>query len=125
MWTIVVTWLALNALLFGAYNLKWSRGIELTHADWLSLLIVNAAMLFFGFYVTTNTRAALRTKFHIPEKRCYDLEDFYCGTFCMPCSICQMLRHTADYDNYDAECCSKFGVTPEATGLDSKGRRIV
>jgi hypothetical protein len=29
---------------------------------------------------------------------------------CLPCSVAQMARHTANYHTYEAVCCSKTGL---------------
>ena len=39
-----------------------------------------------------------------------DLEDLGCATMCLPCTVAQMSRHTANYDAYEAVCCSKTGL---------------
>jgi len=63
------------------------------------------------------TRRALREKYEIPEERCHGFEDLVCSTFCSACAIAQMARHTADYGNYGAMCCTEDGVI-ENTPMD-------
>jgi len=110
MTSIVIMWGTLNIAIFAAYNFKWSQGMELSIADMCALVFVNVAMWAFSIYATTATRASIREKYMIQEHRCYDLEDFFCATFVMPCTICQMARHTADYTRHEAVCCTETGL---------------
>jgi PLAC8 family len=85
--------------------------MELSVADWIALGLVNAAMFGFVVFVTQSTRNSVRERFMIREQCCCsDLEDLWCSTICLPCTICQMHRHTANYDDYEAVCCSKNGL---------------
>ena len=34
--------------------------------------------------------------------------------WCSPCTICQIGRHTADYSQYNLNCCSETGLDPMA-----------
>lgn len=67
-------------------------------------------MLFYMMNLTRNVRGSIRNKYQIPEDRCLGCEDCMCATFCMPCTICQMGRHTADFDTYRGTCCTKSGL---------------
>ena len=100
-------------MVFGAFNYKWSRGIELSKADWASIGVVNITMILFTICVTASTRGSIREKFLIRENRFFDVEDCCCATFCMPCAICQMARHTASFNDYDAVCCNDTGLPDE------------
>jgi Cys-rich protein (TIGR01571 family) len=110
MLTVIVFWIFTNVALFVACNLKWSRGLELSVADGCAFALVNVMMLGFVVFVTQSTRSSVREKFMIRERRCYDLEDVCCATLCLPCTVGQMSRHTANYDDYEAVCCSKTGL---------------
>jgi Cys-rich protein (TIGR01571 family) len=116
-------WLTLNVAIFVAYNFKWSQRIELSIADICALAFVNVAMLMYAIYATSSTRASIREKYMIREHRCYDLEDCICATFCMPCTICQMARHTADYTKYEAACCTETGLD-EGAALPNTGSNV-
>jgi Cys-rich protein (TIGR01571 family) len=107
---VVGFWISINMGLFFGYNIKWSRGIELTIADWAAFALINGAYIGFIVFVTQSTRSSLREKFLIREQCCYDLEDLFCASCCMPCTVSQMSRHTANYDDYEAVCCSKSGL---------------
>jgi len=107
---VIVFWVGINAGLFFGYNVKWSQGIELSPADWASFALINGAYIGFIVFVTQSTRSSLREKFLIREERCYDLEDLCCASLCLPCTVSQMSRHTANYDDYEAVCCSKTGL---------------
>jgi Cys-rich protein (TIGR01571 family) len=115
MWSILIFHVMMNGLIYTAYCYKWSENIPLSSADVAAVVLLNASLVVYAIYATLSTRASLREKYMIREHRFFDLEDCCCATFCMPCTICQMARHTAHYDNVDAVCCS-------ATGLHQKGR---
>lgn len=108
--SVIAFWTATNLLLFGASNLKWSRGLELTVADVLAFALINFCMIGFVVFVTQSTRSSLREKFMIREERCFDFEDLCCAVWCLPCTLCQMARHTANYDDYEVVSCSKTGL---------------
>lgn len=107
---VVFFWVLLNVGLFAGFNLKWSRGLELSIADLVSVALVNGTMLGFIVFVTQSLRSSLRERFMIRESCCYDLEDLCCSTWCLPCTISQMARHTANFDDYEAVCCSTSGL---------------
>lgn len=113
--TIILFWVMINAMLFLGYNIKWGQGLELTIADWSSLAVINGAYICFIVFVTQSTRSSLRDKYLIREQLCSDLEDLCCATCCLPCSISQMSRHTGNYDEYEAVCCSRTGL-PDGVG---------
>lgn len=100
----------MNVALYAGYNLKWGRGLDLTVADYTAIALINVAMYGFTVFVAQATRSSLREKFMIREQRCYDLEDIFCASVCLPCTVAQMSRHTANYDDYEAVCCSKSGL---------------
>lgn len=110
LWTIFSFWVFVNVALFCAYNVKWSRGMELSGADLGALAFVNIAYSLFVVYLTSATRGSLREKYYIRESRFHDLEDCCCATFCLPFSLAQMARHTADYSEYEGVCCNESGL---------------
>ena len=107
---VIASWIGMNLALFAACNLKWSRGLELSVADGCAFALVNVAMFGFIVFITQSTRSSVREKFMIRERCCYDLEDVCCAALCLPCTVGQMQRHTANYDDYEAVCCSKTGL---------------
>ena len=58
--------------------------------------------------IIIRTRQAVRAKYIISQKCC--CEDAACAVFCGCCTIMQMSRHTADYEKYDAPCCTETGI---------------
>jgi len=66
------------------------------------------------FLVVMKTRAYIRRKYSIPENDCAGCEDCCCAFFCLPPTVCQMARHTADYETYRAVPCSETGLAPNA-----------
>lgn len=121
--SIIVMYFTLNIAIVVAYNIKWSQGFELSVADISALAFVNVAMLAFSIYATSATRASIRDKYMIREHRCYDVEDCCCATFCMPCTICQMSRHTTDYTRHEAKCCTETGLE-EGAELPNTGSNV-
>ncbi|GAX13635.1 hypothetical protein FisN_14Lh354 [Fistulifera solaris] len=113
--TIILFWIVINAMLLLGYNIKWSQNMDLTIADWTSLAVINGAYMCFIVFVTQSTRSSLRDKYLIREQACSDLEDLCCATCCLPCSISQMSRHTGNYNEYEAVCCSRTGL-PDGIG---------
>eukprot|EP00542_Grammatophora_oceanica_P010824 CAMPEP_0194043114 /NCGR_PEP_ID=MMETSP0009_2-20130614/14799_1 /TAXON_ID=210454 /ORGANISM="Grammatophora oceanica, Strain CCMP 410" /LENGTH=730 /DNA_ID=CAMNT_0038687219 /DNA_START=34 /DNA_END=2226 /DNA_ORIENTATION=+ len=110
MWLIIMFWILMNIAIWFGFNYKWSKSIPLSIEDYLAATLVNLAGVVFSIYATMNTRAGLREKYMIREYRCYDVEDLCCAACCLPCTVCQMARHTASYDHVDATCCSDTGI---------------
>ncbi|KAL7581038.1 hypothetical protein ACA910_005843 [Epithemia clementina (nom. ined.)] len=79
---------------------------------------LTAAYLLLMLFITIRTRAAIRSRYAIPEKNCLGCEDLCCSLFCGGCTICQMARHTADYHKYRSSCCTE-------TGLDYSSPQVV
>ena len=82
------------------------------------LIAFNVLYLFYFQKLVKNTREAIRVKYQIPETQCIGCEDCLCSTFCMSCTICQMGRHTADFDTYNGTCCTQTGL-PDQVELAS------
>ena len=86
--------------------------------------VIFAMMFIFMLIVTLYLRQYVRNKYQIPEQTCCckedgccrGCEDFCCALWCQSCTICQLARHTADYHNYKAGCCTEDGL---ATGTPS------
>ena len=70
--------------------------------------------------ILIRTRSYIRKKYGIPEAaKCpRGCEDCCCSFWLSPCVICQLARHTADYREYSAGCCTE-------TGLDSGAPEVV
>jgi Cys-rich protein (TIGR01571 family) len=117
--TILSFWVFLHVIVFIGFNVKWYKGIFLSIADYSALGVINVTMILFTIYATASTRGSLREKYLIREKRFFDLEDCFCAAFCMPCTICQMARHTASYNDYDGVCCNSTGI-PEGLRVDKR-----
>jgi Cys-rich protein (TIGR01571 family) len=65
----------------------------------------------FCFVVTMRMRSYIRGKYAIPGGCC---EDCCCSFWCTPCTVCQISRHTADFNAHPAACCSDNGLNPGA-----------
>jgi len=85
--------------------------------------IIDLLLWIFMLIVTMRLRRYVRNKYSIPTECCCCkgdtptnncCEDFCCALFCTPCTICQMARHTADYQKYGAGCCTQDGLSASA-----------
>lgn len=81
---------------------------------WLIIGIPSAVIPILFCIVTCRTRAQLRQRYGIPTQACGECEDCCCAYWCLTCTLCQMARHTADYDKYAADCCTATGLKPDA-----------
>ncbi|KAL3800909.1 hypothetical protein ACHAW5_009919 [Stephanodiscus triporus] len=80
-------------------------------------LVLNLAFGIFFVVLLTRTRGRIRSKYGIPEQRCSGCEDCCQSFWCYCCTLSQMARHTADYENYPALCCSETGLSPNAPSI--------
>jgi Cys-rich protein (TIGR01571 family) len=64
-------------------------------------------------------RAHVRSKYAIPEsEQCpRGCEDLCCSLVCPCFTAAQLLRHTTDYDTYDAKCCTETGLPAHAPAI--------
>lgn len=116
MMMLVLFWGILNIIFLFVIGVTLQRGHLPHYFDYVALALVNIGMLVFSIIAVGKTRTGIRARYHIPTSLpCSNglAEDYLCATFCMPCTICQMGRHSADFDRYRAVCCS-------GTGLPSK-----
>mmetsp|Transcript_14710 Transcript_14710/g.23170 ORF Transcript_14710/g.23170 Transcript_14710/m.23170 type:complete len:627 (-) Transcript_14710:74-1954(-) len=107
---IISFWVFLNAVIMLGLGIKFAANLGVSGADLTSLIMVNLVMFAYAAYATAATRGSLREKYHIREHRFIDVEDYVCATCCMPCTICQMGRHTVSYNEYQGACCTKNGI---------------
>jgi Cys-rich protein (TIGR01571 family) len=76
------------------------------------------AFFLYSLIITIKTRYYIRKKYAIRTQNCDEsLEDCCCSCWCHGCTVCQMARHTADYDTYSARCCSSTGLGPNAPSI--------
>lgn len=85
-----------------AIALSWIRAV-LTLAFYLYVLIL-----------IIRTRSYIRAQYRIPEGCCGCCEDCCCAFWCHCCTVLQMARHTADYRQHKAACCSDDGLVDSA-----------
>lgn len=74
--------------------------------------VVTTAFFFYTLIVLVKTRGAVRARYEIPEKNCVGMEDCCCAFWCGCCTVAQLARQTADYDQKRAVCCSDTGLPP-------------
>jgi Cys-rich protein (TIGR01571 family) len=72
----------------------------------------NLLFSLWAMYALCRTRETVRARYQIPEERCKGCEDLCCSVFCGCCAVAQMMRHTGEYENYPAVCCSATGHPP-------------
>lgn len=72
--------------------------------------ILGATFALFTFYTIIRVRRAVREKYRIPETNCVGLEDCCCAVWCGCCTVAQVARHTANYEQRRAICCSDTGL---------------
>jgi hypothetical protein len=66
-------------------------------------------LLFIYFQILVmKTRKAIRKYSKI--SMCCSGEDVLAPLYCTPCALSQMARHTADYETYNATCCTATGL---------------
>jgi hypothetical protein len=89
----------------------------LTHPDEETILMIafplaglDVILVSYFLYMVIQTRKTIRTEYAIPELRCHRHEDCCLAVFCTCCTIAQMGRHTADYETYQAYCCTDTGL---------------
>ena len=80
-------------------------------------VVLNLAFGIFYVVLLARTRRRIRSKYGIPEQRCHGCEDCCQSFWCACCTVSQMARHTADYENYPALCCSATGLSPNAPSI--------
>lgn len=74
----------------------------------------------FCVIIIRNIRSHMRQRYAIPESEntCHQgCEDCCCSLMCPCFTVSQMLRHTADYNTYQATCCSKTGLAKDVPGI--------
>lgn len=78
-------------------------------------LACRIALFSYLVLIAVRTRTAVRERFGIPEQflEC-GIEDALVALACQPCSAAQLARHTADYETYDAVCCTSTGLSAYA-----------
>ena len=110
---------ALSAVVVTQIHARQSGAIPAVPA-WAYLLLAmraacRSALLLYLFVLSFRTRWHVRERYGIPEQTCEcGVEDSLVSLACQPCSVAQMARHTADYDSYDAVCCSSTGLSAYA-----------
>lgn len=78
--------------------------------------IVSTAFLLYTLIVLMKTRASVRARYEIPEQCCAGgMEDCCCAFWCSCCTVAQLARQTADYDQTRAVCCTDTGLPPSLT----------
>lgn len=75
---------------------------------------IEMAYAIYLLIATCRTRQVVRNHYDIPEENCKGCEDCCCAFWCSCCTVTQMMRHTADYEQYPAACCTETGLPSHA-----------
>ena len=67
--------------------------------------------------IVWNLRSHIRNMSAIPESCNTGCDDLMCAVCCNHCVVAQLLRHTTDYETYNATCCSETGVPKNAPSI--------
>lgn len=114
---ILSFWIFLNTTILLGIGIKLISHAGISGADLVALALVNLIMFCYTVYAVTNTRRSVRDQYQIVESHRFpDVEDFLCATCCMPCTIGQMGRQSATYDEQQAACCTATGLQNETRG---------
>lgn len=88
-----------------ASSIGTSIGVQCFYVLW-TLALTSLAL-----FSVAQLRAAVRAKYGIPAGRCGACEDFCCVLCCHGCTLAQMARQTADYDEEAGHCCTVDGLS--------------
>ena len=115
---LVATWVL--AIIIGQFRDEDNEDNDWNYEgdpDWLIgirilRVLIDLALFLTIFFVTMKLRRYIRDKYRIPAETCggEGCEDCCCAFWCQPCTVCQMARHTADYHQYSAGCCTEDGL---------------
>lgn len=86
-----------------------------SYPAWADAIIFFRFLIFVAFSLFTlvlmiKTRRHLRHKDHIPAENCGKMEDCCVSFWCPWCTVCHLARHTADYNQVEARCCTDTGL---------------
>jgi Cys-rich protein (TIGR01571 family) len=88
----------------GEHPSNMSFGTQCFYVLW-TIVLTSIAI-----YSVVQLRAAVRAKFGISPGRCGTCEDVCCVVCCHSCTLAQLARQTADYDEEEAHCCTVDGL---------------
>jgi Cys-rich protein (TIGR01571 family) len=85
---------------------------------WVSALMVVRSLIGFAFGIFVlvmmiRTRAYIRQKSAIREQYCSGCDDCCLSFWCGCCTVAQMDRHTTDFRQCQAACCSETGLSQQ------------
>lgn len=76
--------------------------------------VLQGILMIVVFIITMRLRSYVRNRYAITGS-C--IEDCCCSFWCLPCTICQVSRHTADFNVYPAASCSDNGLEAGAPDI--------
>lgn len=98
-------------LLYRAFRLH--LGSQMWIFIYSSILVLIADLCLYGYfiYLTSKTRRLVCEEFNIDHYSCMMYHDEIVSFFLAPFVVAQMGRHTADYDTYVGNFCTKTGLS--------------
>jgi Cys-rich protein (TIGR01571 family) len=114
--SVIIYWTSYALFLEGLFG---DNPAEMEDSFFLAHLriFLNVAFAILLRVIIARARCRIRSRYGIPERTCHGCEDCCCAFWCMCCTVSQMARHTADYENYPAKCCSETGLSPNAPSI--------
>lgn len=77
----------------------------------IPMLLIDAGVIAFFYFLLIKTRKIIRQNYDIPEgSQCPGKEDALVSILCTSCTVSQMGRHTADFSTYRPHCCTETGL---------------
>jgi Cys-rich protein (TIGR01571 family) len=88
------------------------------HQTNIVMRVTNIVWITYTTITLIKLRRSIRQTYKIPETACHGCEDCCCVLFCSCCTLSQMARQTADYNQRRALCCSDTGL-PEDIPIET------
>jgi len=92
-----------------SYDVTEGKGLMVMILHYVREILYYAFMIYI-LIALYRTRKAVREQHNIPTQSCGNYEDVCCTLFCSFCTTMQLMRQTADYDTYNANCCTETGL---------------
>mmetsp|Transcript_12603 Transcript_12603/g.15993 ORF Transcript_12603/g.15993 Transcript_12603/m.15993 type:complete len:241 (-) Transcript_12603:185-907(-) len=104
---------AIDIIIFSSTTTTYAGGV--TYMP-ISAALASAWSLYLLFLMF-RTRSFIRQRYEIESGCCGELEDCLLPCCCTTCTVSQMARHTADYDNDEGKFLTTTGLSPNSPSL--------
>ena len=95
-------------------SLSWTEA-EIPVWQYIVYHLITTLFYLYTLILLIKIRVAVRNRYKIPEQHCAGMEDCCCAFWCGCCTVAQVARQTADYDQSRAVCCSSTGLPASTT----------